>query len=150
MNRLAIPVHLITLIRRAQLLFWLTSWACAASASPFNPLKPVDTSSPRATLFGFIDLMESAHGIGIGVLDPYRASKRLFFTPDEVDTLLGIRKYMLTANRTLDLSALPPATARESSRKLTIQLKEILDRLELPPPDQVPDAQAMAQSKIGK
>ena len=144
------PVHPITLIRRALLLFWLTAWACAASATPFNPLKPVDTSSPRATLFGFIDLMESAHGIAIGILDQYRASGRLFFTPEEIDTLLGSRKYLVTANRTLDLSALPPATARESSRKLTIQLKEILDRLELPPPDQVPDAQAMTQSKIGK
>jgi len=137
-------------MRRTLLLLNLLGWACAASATPYNPLKPIDTSSPRATLFGFIDLMESAHGIGVGVLDQYRASSRLFFTPDEVDTVLGTRKYLVTANRTLDLSALPPATARESSRKLTIQLKEILDRLELPPSNQVPDAQAMTQSKIGK
>jgi MscS family membrane protein len=143
-------VHPVTQIRRALLLLCLAGWACFASATPFNPLKPVDTSSPRATLYGFIDLMESAHGIGVGVLDQFRASSRLFFTPDEVDTVLGIRKYLLTANRTLDLSALPQAMALESSRKLTIQLKEVLDRLELPPPDQVPDAQAMTQSKIGK
>ena len=143
-------VYTVTQIRRSLLLLCLAGWACFASATPFNPLKPVDTSSPRATLYGFIDLMESAHGIGVGVLDQFRASSRLFFTPDEVDTLLGIRKYLLTANRTLDLSALPQAMALESSRKLTIQLKEVLDRLELPPPDQVPDAQAITQSKNGK
>ncbi len=94
------PVPLISPIRRALLVFLLTAWACAASATPYNPLKPVDTSSPRATLFGFIDLMETAHGIAVGILNQYRESKRLFFTPDEVDTLLGTRKYLVTANRT--------------------------------------------------
>ena len=143
-------VHPVILIRRVLLLLGLAGWAWTASATPFNPLKPVDTSSPRATLFGFIDLMETAHGIGVGVLDQYRASSRLFFTPDEFETLFSTRKYLLTANRTLDLSALPQAMALESSRKLTIQLKEVLDRLELPPPDQVPDAQGMLQSKTAR
>ena len=122
-------VQPVILIRRVLLLLGMAGWAWTASATPFNPLKPVETSSPRATLFGFIDLMETAHGIAVGILNQYRESKRLFFTPDEVDTLLGTRKYLVTANRTLDLSALPPATARESSRKLTIQLKEILYQL---------------------
>lgn len=143
-------VHPVIQIRRVLLLLGLTGWAWTASATQYNPLKPVDTSSPRATLFGFIDLMESAHASGMGILKQYMESSRWFFTPDEVDRLLGTRKYLLTANRTLDLSALPQAMALESSRKLTIQLKEILDRLELPPPDQVPDAQGMTQSKSGK
>ena len=142
--------HPVNPILRNLLLFWLSAWACAATGSPFNPLKPVDTSSPRATLFGFIDLMESAHEKGFGTFYQYRDSQRLFFTPEEIATLEGTRNYLEAAIRTLDLSAMPPAMAWESSRKLCIQLKEVLDRLKLPPPDEVPDATAMSLSKTGK
>ena len=137
-------------ICRALLLIWLASCSCAVIATPYNPLKPIDTSSPRATLFGFIELMEKAHGGGFVVLNHYFASSRLFFTEDEVDTLLDSRKYLVSAMRTFDISTMPQAMVIETSRKLAVQLKEVLDRLELPPREQVPDALGMAQSKTGK
>jgi MscS family membrane protein len=36
----------------------------------------------------------------------------------------------------------------ESARRLAIQLKEVLDRIDLPPIESIPDAQAMAKSEL--
>ena len=50
--------------------------------------------------------------------------------------------------RSIDLSALPQVTRDESERRIMVQLKEILDRVELPASNDVPDAQMMkAQGK---
>ncbi len=57
-------------------------------------------------------------------------------------------RYQQAAQRALDLSELPPATARESAGRLTIQLKEVLDRIQLPPLESIPDAQAMAKAEF--
>jgi MscS family membrane protein len=43
----------------------------------------------------------------------------------------------------IDLSALPERTRDEAQRRVMIQLKEVLDRVELPPSDQIPDAVMM-------
>ena len=53
-----------------------------------------------------------------------------------------------SAQRSLDLSELPPAIVHESSRRLAIQLKEVLDRIALPPVESIPDAQAMAKAEF--
>ena len=53
-----------------------------------------------------------------------------------------------SAQRSLDLSELPPAIVHESSRRLAIQLKEVLDRIALPPVESIPDAQTMAKAEF--
>ena len=131
---------------------WVAIWMCQlwvapASASEDNPLQPIDTSSPRATLQGFIDTMNQGY-TGYGMLQAYLNSSRLYLSPSEVATMNNTLRHVETGERTLDLSELPPATVRESSRRLTIQLKEILDRIGLPPIESVPDEQAMAKSEF--
>ncbi len=133
----------------ALLALWvLQLWAIPAYASEESPLKPIDTSSPRATLQGFLEFMNNGYAKGAGIVDLYLASSRLYLSPEDVTTIKGSLRYQESAQRALDLSELPPAMAGESARRLAIQLKEVFDRIDLPPIESIPDAQAMTQSEF--
>jgi MscS family membrane protein len=109
-----------------------------------NPLKPIDTSGPRSTFQGFTDSMSLAHGLYFDTLFDYLKSGDLYAKSTTLsDRHAAFISTQEAAERTLDLSELPPAMAAESSRRLVIQLKEVLDRLELPPPEAIPDAKVM-------
>jgi len=132
---------------------FITLWVCqlmvgSATANEANPLQPIDTSSPRATLQGFLNVMNDSFPKGLGVLQSYLASTRSYLLPEEISTLQEYLHGLITAERTLDLSDLSPSMARESSRRRTIQLKEIIDRIGLPPLESVPDEQAMAKEEF--
>jgi MscS family membrane protein len=131
----------------------LVLWACqlmagSAFASEANPLQPIDTSSPRATLQGFLETTNKSYAIKTGLLQSYFASQRLYLSPEEIAAMQDSLIHLEAAERTLDLSELPPATVRESSRRLVLQLKEILDRVQLPPLESVPDAEAMSKAEL--
>jgi MscS family membrane protein len=119
-----------------------------AGAGEENPLKPIDTSSPRATLQGFLEFMNKGYATGAGMVKLYLASPRLYLSTEDVATIKGSFRYQESAQRALDLSELPPAMVQESSRRLSIQLKEVLDRIDLPPIESIPDAEAMAKSEF--
>ncbi|MFB3087487.1 MAG: mechanosensitive ion channel family protein [Acidiferrobacterales bacterium] len=101
----------------------------AAGAEGF-PLEPPDTSSPRATLKTFIENVNKVYRIyqDEGVTEANRAQ---FAT-------LSAR-----ALGTLDLSELPPTQLKTGSREVAALIKEVLDRIELPPYEAIPDAAAM-------
>jgi MscS family membrane protein len=131
----------------------LVLWACQlmasiAFATEANPLQPIDTSSPRATLQGFLDTTNKSYAEKTSLLNTYLTSQRLFLAPGEVAALRDSLGRVESAERTLDLSELPPATVRESSRRLILQLKEILDRIGLPPFESIPDEDAMAKAEF--
>jgi MscS family membrane protein len=113
-----------------------------------NPLKPIDTSSPRATLQGFIEFANKTYGAGAGLINNYIASSALYLSQEEMLSMKEAMGYQKLAERVLDLTELPPATVDESSRRLIVQLKEVLDRIDLPPIDSIPDAQMMAKSEF--
>jgi MscS family membrane protein len=127
----------------------LQMWVMPAHAEVNNnPLKPIDTSSPRATLQGFIEFTNKAYSEGIGFISTYINSSALYLTAEELAALKEVQHFQKSAERALDLSELPPATVGESSRRRMIQLKEVLDRLDLPPIESIPDAQMMAKSEF--
>ena len=119
-----------------------------ASAADKYPLKPIDTSSPRSTLLGFLEQMNQSYSTGIGMLNAYLADTRLYLAPEEIVSLKDALRYQQSAQRTLDLSELPSDLSEESSRRLAVQLKEVLDRLDLPVIETIPDAKAMGQFEI--
>lgn len=94
------------------------------------PLEPPDTSSPRATLKTFIENVNEMYRIyqDDGVTEANRAQ---FAT-------LSAR-----ALGTLDLSEIPPTQLKTGSRETGALIKEVLDRVELPPYEAIPDAAAM-------
>ena len=118
------------------------------SASESNPLQPIDTSSPRATLQGFLDSTNKCFLRKTEVVNSYLGSQRLYPTPEEEAGLQDYFNGVESSERVLDLSELPPATIRESSRRLVIQLKEILDRIPLPPLESIPDEPAMEKAEF--
>ena len=94
----------------------------AAAAEPVeHPLEPPDRSSPRATIRTFLDSIDEAWDIysrgGTGYFEPF-----------------------LRARRCLDTSEIPPLVFREATGKAALTLKEVLDRLVLPPFEEIPDA----------
>jgi MscS family membrane protein len=109
------------------LLFSITPVTVAAQS---NPLEPVDTSSPRATLTGFITELDQIWRL---FHDPYwdNPSKEL-----ETQIFAGAARVL----RTLDLSEFPPSTRIEEGYDAATFLYETLSRIELPPVDEIPGA----------
>lgn len=126
----------------------LQIWPPPAGAGEESPLKPIDTSSPRVTLQGFLEFMDKGYVQGAGLLRSYLDSSRLYLSPKELTNIQDSFHYQEAAQRALDVSEIPPTMAHESVRRLAIQLKEVLDRIDLPPMESIPDAQGMAGAEF--
>lgn len=113
----------------------------ALATDTHNPLEPADTSSPRATFIGFIATLNQANARLAEVVKSYRKSSRLYFSDAERAEIERVRDQVDLARRTLNLSELPVALTRTDSvsRNRIMQLKEVLDRLEPPKLDSIPD-----------
>ncbi|MEH6609031.1 MAG: mechanosensitive ion channel family protein [Halioglobus sp.] len=115
-----------------------------------NPLAPPDTSSPRSTLLGFIDSVNSSYEQLELVVGSYRGSSRLYFSNKEIEEVDRVYENIDLARRTLNFAELPKAlaVAEPLFRYRIFQLKEVLDRLELPVAESIPDAQMMASREF--
>jgi MscS family membrane protein len=121
----------------------LIASSCAFSnAAGVNPLRPVDTGSPRATLQDFVVTMDGIYRGMKDILQEYAASRRLYPTSDERRRQVEILSAAAKAIKVLDLSDIPPVLQQTVGAERAIQLKEILDRLELPSLDSAPDQDA--------
>src|SRR5437899_1638754 len=105
----------------------------AMNAAYVNPLRPVDTSSPRATLQGFVGTMDEIYRSMKDILHGYEASQRLYLTTDERRRQFEALSTAAKAIKVLDLSDIPPVLRETVAPERAIQLKEILDRIEVPP-----------------
>ena len=90
------------------------------------PLRPPDTASPRDTLQSF-----------------QRYTREAIQRWQNRESLAAFDQVRAKALRTLDLSAVPPAVRRDRGSERAVQLLEILDRIELPPLEEIPDAAAV-------
>jgi len=92
-----------------------------------SPLEPADTSSPRATLKT--------------MREEYERAWRDFYRLNDID--LVDKAAAARVIRTLDTRKLPPAQRRRIAAEAGILLNQVLDKVELPPSETIPDAQAM-------
>ena len=99
-----------------------------------SPLEPADTSSPRATLKAFRGNFDRAYR------DFYRIR----------DIKLIDRAAQVRVLRTLDSSELAPAQARRLASEAALLLNEVLDKVQLPPYEEIPDAEAMRALPAGE
>lgn len=110
--------------------------AAASSEGGFDilgphPLEPPNTSSPRDTLRSFeSSLHESIRRI------------RDRMPPDATDQAI------IRALRTLDLSRLPPAERVAQGFYAAVLLAEVLGRIELPPPEDIPGRDEVANGEL--
>ncbi|MDX2312982.1 MAG: hypothetical protein QNL90_02820, partial [Gammaproteobacteria bacterium] len=105
-----------------------------AAEEYISPLEPADTSSPRATLKAFRENFESAFR------SVYELRNR-----NSVDRPARARLL-----RTLDVRQLPPAQARRMASEATLLLNEVLDKVKLPPYEEMPDEAAMREMPPGE
>jgi MscS family membrane protein len=91
---------------------------------------PADTSSPRATLKSFLDAMNEVYGL---------IESRKFLDRRNPQ----YRAIAMRALDTLDTSDLPAFARVDRAGEAALYLKEILDRLEVPPWEDIPDQTAI-------
>ncbi len=98
----------------------------AAAPLAEGPLTPPDTASPRGTL----------RSLSTNIYDAYRiyVDRNLYSrtVPPEV------RDHLRRAVRCLDLAEVPPELARDVGLEAALMLKEVLDRVALPPTEEIP------------
>ena len=118
-------------LRRLQIsLAFLCVATAAVGQEPVNPLKPLDLSSPRATLKTFLD---AGDAVGAYLARDYlRSPSRTKF--DHLFSLAG------PVVKCLDLTEVAPAARRKAGFAAAAGLYETLNRIQLPPSDQIPDA----------
>ena len=109
----------------------------AAEGEPENPLEPLDTSSPRATIQSFVEQADVTEEAALA----YRADRsldaqRAYF--DEVEQTRGL----------FDLSEVPAASQDEVVEESFVALADILLRISLPDPGSMPDADMVAADEL--
>lgn len=112
-------------------------------------LQGLDTSSPRTTLEGFLETVNDAYRL-ISAAD-----KALAAVPPKM-TLVHAREVESHANEllrravsALDLRQVPIAHRQDDGVEAVLKLKEIFDRMDLPPIDYVPDSSLAESLEIG-
>jgi MscS family membrane protein len=116
-------------------LFVLTLRSAAALAAEDHPLAPADTSSPRATLESFVETVDAMYSDLKGSR-PSRAQRD------------RIRRGLARVASCLDLSQVAPSLIDSKRRQAAVNLKEVLDRIGLPPVAEIPDADAVVATKL--
>ena len=118
-----------------------------ANAS-LNPIAPPPTQSPRATYDAFLRNTDDAHAL---ILEAYQKSQSeggLWASPEVLDLSQQAKDALERAIRTLDLQNFSQVNRASKSVELTLMLREILDRVELPNIDSIPDASTVAEKEL--
>jgi MscS family membrane protein len=118
------------------------SATATAQEQPF-PLKPPDTTSPSSTLINLIDNVVEAHRVLDAAAREHEATPGLFKSEEVLEKEARAEVHLRRAVGSLNLSEIPPATRRFLSVEAVLQLKEVLDRVRLPPAEAIPDKQAI-------
>jgi MscS family membrane protein len=112
-----------------------------------NRLRPVDTSSPRSTMEGFLDSINRAYVLVTEADAALRAARPTLTKEEAREIEVTASNLMQRAVRTLDLSEVPQALREDIGVESALQLKEIFDRMQLPPVDTVPDPEMVAAAR---
>ncbi|MEP0131905.1 MAG: mechanosensitive ion channel family protein [Eudoraea sp.] len=108
-----------------------------------SPLKTPDVSSPKATLFSFIDNMNASYQLLMEAHDENLEIQGLYIDDSVKPKVYEAERYFEKASYSLDLSSYPPSIRKNLGYTRAIMLKEILDRIELPQIEEVPGAEPL-------
>ena len=110
-----------------------------------HPLQSVDRSSPRSMLLTFRRILNSAYMEGLELRASYLSSGNLYFSESEIKQFDRIHEKINMASHALDFSSLPQEIIilQELKVRRTLQMISILDRLQLPLPEDIPDTRML-------
>ena len=134
----------------AALMVLLLGGAVRGNAAEINLLQPADTSSPRGLLQDFIATVDAVYTRLTAMMQHYAVSDRLYLTAEERGMLPAVADDAARISRVLDLSQVPPVLKSTVGTEHIIQLKEVLDRIEVPPFIEIPDRPAMERAGLKK
>ena len=120
-----------------------TRWKVVSMGSATDLLKPPNTESPRATLQSFIENMNLAHSL---LMEAHRKNLETpgYFPSKSVRQMAKqAQEYFESSVECLDLSQVPEKLKKSAGYEGAIMLKEVFDRIQLPPFGNIPDAQAI-------
>jgi len=127
----------------AQLFGDVMASSFGAGAAEFR-LRPPDTSSPLATLEQFLESVNRAYDLVV------QAQQQTDLAPADLQALEAeAGEWLGRAVATLDLRDVPDVMREDAGVEVALRLKEVLDRMGLPPLDAVPDARAVAAARDG-
>ena len=113
-----------------------------------NPLEPADTSSPQATLRSFVEHVDESHEILMAAYEQYLREPGPLPSASVSAQADRAKELFFLARDTLDLSQIPEQIRQNVEIELTLMLKEVLDRIEVPPYGQIPDAAAVDSDEL--
>ena len=112
-----------------------------------HPLAPPDTSSPQATLRSFVENIKESHRILMAAYDQYMEEPGPFPSTSVSEQAKQGKIFFTRATGCLNLSEIPPRLKQDLGTEVTLLLKEVLDRIELPIYAEIPDSEAVAANK---
>ena len=125
------------------LVFSLIAGPASAEDLFESPLQPPDTSSPRATLQSLLENVSEAYNVLMPAYESYRSEPSLFPPESAREAEARAQQLLDRAVRTLNLSEITPAVRQRTGLERAVLLKEVLDRIPLPPFDAIPGRAAV-------
>ena len=116
-----------------------------ANATAQHPLKPPETSSPRQTLMSFMDTVKRSHSVLMAAYNKNLGEPGILTSPEVEELAQNSKALFERAILCLNLSDVPSARRLNVGYESALKLKEILDRIDLPSFDQIPDAETIAE-----
>ncbi len=117
--------------------------ATAVAQNGAFPLEPPDTTSPRGALFNLINNVDEAQRVLAAASRDYRATPGLFKSNAVVAQEAQAAALLRQAAGSLDVSQVRPAILEAVRLEAVLLLKEVLDRIDLPPMEAMPDEEAV-------
>src|SRR5258705_4694073 len=117
----------------------MLGYSSSAMTDDANPLRPADTSSPRATLDNFVTSVDGVYLAMHDLLLSYARSGRLYLNAEERAKQAQVIPGARAAVQSLDISRVLPVLKTTVTVERVIQLKEILDRIEVPALEDIPN-----------
>ena len=113
----------------------------------YDFLKPPNTDSPRATLQSFIENMNRAYGMLMKAHRTNLKTPGIISSESALQMTKQAREYFENGVECLNLSRIPKHLKKNAGYEGAIMLKEIFDRIDLPPFSEIPDDEEINAEK---
>ncbi len=113
-------------------------------------LAPATAASPRDTVEGFRSDVNQAASLLTEAYHRHREEPGLFWSDEAKATAARAEALFVRAGRYLDLREIPPTNLASRRLEATLLLKEIMDRLQLPPTADIPGREATADGRLAR